>query len=202
MSEFEKISGLNALENDSFENFRSELAPYFEELSKIGIKVLIWGPGEGTTHYPKRAEIKKHLISRNAGDEVATSEDLFREIEHPTQIDQVQLELLHAKVAHVIFGLVTSDPNQTGIYMEVQNLLAYESLVDKTWLILPDIKDWKKFGTFIQQPMLKSFPDYRMKYFRIKVLEECTEVRSFCAEMVDAQRSRLMRKRIHNMASP
>lgn len=196
MTEFERNTGLTESEKGQFETFRRELAPYFQQLESIGLKVLIWGPGEGTTYYFKRTEIRTTLAQSNRNDEVVTSEDLFREIEHPTGVDKVQLEMLHANVADVVFGLVTSDPRQSGIYMEIDNLLRYESMVNKTWLIIPDTRDWKKVGAFVQEPLLKSFPDYRMKAFRIKDLETCERVRQFCLDKISAERSRKMRKRI------
>ena len=157
MSEFEDNTGLKETEKVEFDRFRQELAPYFEQLNKIGLKILIWGPGEGTHYYTKRDEIKECLRIKNSNDEVATSEDLLRQVSHPSQLDAVQAEMLHAGVADVIFGLVTSDPQQTGIYMEVDNLLRFDSLINKTWLIVPDNRDWKKVGAFIQQPILQSF---------------------------------------------
>jgi hypothetical protein len=102
--------------------------------------------------------------------------------------------LLHAEVADLIIGLVTSDPKQTGIYMEIDNLLRFEHLINKTWLIIPDKKDWKKVGAFIQLPLLQSFPQYRTKTFRVKVLEQCEELREFCLTKVREERSRKMRK--------
>lgn len=196
MTEFEKNTGLKESEKAQFEGFRKELAPYFQQLDSIGLKILIWGPGEGTTYYQKRDEIKQTLRLSNTNDEVVTSEDLLREIEHPRGVDKVQLEMLHANVADIIFGLVTSDPHQSGIYMEVDNLLHYENLVNKTWLIIPDRHDWKKVDAFIQEPMLKSFPEYRMKSFRIKDLGKCERVRAFCLDKVNAERSRKMRKHV------
>ena len=199
MSEFEDATGLNESQRDEFNTFREALSPYFEELSRIGLKILIWGPGEGTRFYHKRDEVKQCLKLNNENDDVATSEDLLRNIEHPTQIDIVQTEMLQAHVADVIFGLVTSDPQQTGIYMEVDNLLRFESLINKTWLIVPDRRDWKKVGAFIQQPLLQSFPSYRMKSFRMKVLERCEEVRHFCLDRVSEERSRKLRKHIQEV---
>jgi len=196
MTEFEKNTGLTESEKGQFETFRKKLAPYFQQLESIGLKVLIWGPGEGTTYYFKRTEIATTLKQSNGNDEVVTSEDLFREIVHPTGVDKVQLEMLHASVADVVFGLVTSDPRQSGIYMEIDNLLRYENMVNKTWLIIPDSRDWKKAGAFIQEPLLKSFPDYRMKTFRIRDLEKCERVRQFCLDTISAERSRKVRKHI------
>ena len=201
MTVFEDDTGLRQGVEEEFKQFEAALSPYIKKLSEIGIKILIWGPGEGTSYYHKRNEIKEFLKQQNKNNEPATSEDLVRNIEHPTEIDIVQLEMLHANVADVIFGLVTSDPRQTGIYMEVDNLLRFESLINKTWLIVPHPKDWKKSGSFIQEPLLKSFPDYRMKPFRIKVLDECKEVRRFCLEKVKEARGRIMRKHVQSVLS-
>ena len=85
--------------------------------------------------------------------------------------------------------------------MEVDNLLRFDSLTNKTWLILPDRKDWKKVGAFIQQPLLQGFPSYRMKSFRMKVLERCEEVRRFCLDRVGEERSRKLRKHIQEILS-
>ncbi len=197
MSDFEDTTGLKESEKPKFEKFRQDLIPYLEQLNKIGLKILIWGPGEGTRYYSKRDEIKKCLLGNNSNDEVVTSEDLFKLIEHPSQLDIVQAEMLHANIADVIFGLVTSDPQQTGIYMEVDNLLRFDSLVDKTWLIVPDVRDWSKVDSFIQQPTLHDFPSYRMKSFRTRVLDKCEEVRSFCLDRIAEERSRKMRKYVH-----
>ena len=172
-----------------------------ERLHRIELKILIWGPGEGTHYYHKRDAIKQCLRLANESDEVVTSEDLFRDIEHPSQLDKVQAEMLHAHVADVIFGLVTSDPQQTGIYMEVDNLLRFESLINKTWLMVPDKRDWKKVGAFIKQPLLQSFPSYRMKAFRTKVLEQCEQLRHFCLDKVGEERSRKMRKYVQEVLS-
>ncbi len=196
MTEFERNTGLKDSEKGQFEAFIKGLAPYFAQLESIGLKILIWGPGEGTKYYPKRDEIKGALRQANRNDEVATSEDLFRKMQHPAGVDQVQLEMLHADVADIIFGLVTSDPSQSGIYMEIDNLLRYETLVNKTWLIVPDRRDWKKVDAFIQQPLLKSFPDYRMIPFRIKELDKCEKTRKFCLDKVGAERGRKMRNYI------
>jgi len=65
---------------------------------------------KGTHFYYKSDEVKQCLRLSNENDDVATSEDLLRNIEHPAQIDIVQAEMLQAHVADVIFGLVTSDP--------------------------------------------------------------------------------------------
>jgi len=201
MPEFEDATGLRESQRGEFNTFAQELSPYFEQLHRIGLKILIWGPGEGTHFYHKRDEVKQCLRLANENDEVVTSEDLFRTIEHPSQLDIVQAEMLHANVADVIFGLVTSEPKQTGIYMEVDNLLRYDSLIDKTWLIVPDKHDWKKVGAFIQQPLRQSFPTYRMKAFRMKVLEQCEEVRHFCLDRVGEERGRRMRKYVQEVLS-
>jgi len=170
-------------------------------LRKTSVKILIWGPGEGTNFYSKRDRIKQHLRDIGQYDEVNTSEDLFKSIEHPSFPDLVQLELLHANVADIIFGLVTSDPRQTGIYMEIDNLLRYEPLINKTWLIMPDEHDWHKAGSFIQVPLLNSFPMYRTKSFRIKQLEKCEQVRKFCSDKVNETRARLMRNYVQKVLS-
>jgi hypothetical protein len=201
MSEFEDAIGLKESRREEFNTFREALAPYLEQLHRIGLRILIWGPGEGTHFYHKRDEVKQCFRLANENDEVVTSEDLFRNIEHPPQLDIVQTEMLHAHVADVIFGLVTSDPRQAGIYMEVDNLLRFESLINKTWLIVPDKRDWKKVSAFIQQPLLQSFPSYRMKAFRTKVLERCEELRQFCLDKVGEERSRKMRKHIQKVLS-
>jgi|GEM_PF-2581857 len=201
MSEFEDATGLKESQRGEFNTFEEELSPYFKQLHGIGLRILIWGPGERTYFYHKRDEVKQYLRHNNENDEVVTSEDLFRNIEHPSQVDIVQAEMLHAHVADVIFGLVTSDPQQTGIYMEVDNLLRFESLIDKTWLIVPDKRDWKKVGRFIQQPLLQSFPSYRMKEFRANVLKKCEELRRFCSDKVSEARSRKMRKYIQEVLS-
>jgi len=199
MSEFEDATGLKEYQRGEFNTFEKELSPYFEQLREIGLRILIWGPGEGTYFYHKRAEVQQCLRLDNENDEVVTSEDLFRSIDHPSQLDIVQAEMLHAHVADVIFGLVTSDPRQEGIYMEVDNLLRFDSLIDKTWLIVPDKRDWKKVGRFIQQPLLQSFPSYRMKNFRANVLKQCEELRRFCLDKVREERSRRMRKHIQEV---
>jgi hypothetical protein len=201
MSKFEDNTGLRESEKPKFERFQQELAPYFEQLNKIGLLILIWGPGEGTNYYKKRDEIKQFLKAKNSNDEVATSEDLLRQVSHPSQLDIVQAEMLHAGVADVIFGLVTSDPRQSGIYMEVDNLLRFDNLIHKTWLIVPDSRDWKKVDLFIQQPTLKSFPSYRKKSFRTKVLDQCEQVRRFCLDKVAEERGRKMRKYVNDQLS-
>ncbi len=141
----------------------------------------------------KKDVIKKHLQDINPLDDIATSEDLIKNIEHPESLPTVQAEMLHATVSDIIFGLVTSDPQQSGIYMEIDNLLHSDALVNKTWLIIPDPRDWKKVGSFIQLPLLQSFPTFRMKTFRTKVLEECEQVRKFCLEKVKEERVRKTR---------
>lgn len=201
MSEFEDATGLKESQRGEFNTFAEELSPYFEQLRRTGLRILIWGPGEGTSFYHKRDEVKQCLRLDNENDEVVTSEDLVRSIKHPDQVDIVQAEMLHAHVADVIFGLVTSDPQQTGIYMEVNSLLPFESLTNKTWLIVPDKHDWKKVDAFIQQPLLKSFPSYRMKAFRTKVLKQCKELRRFCLDKVREERSRKIRKHIQEVLS-
>ncbi len=202
MSEFENITGLKESQKLEFEGFQQGLSIYIDQLNKIGLKILIWGPGEQTHYYSKRNEIKQALRLANINDEVVTSEELFLNIPHPPQLDIVQAEMLHANVADIVFGLVTSDPQQAGIYMEIDNLLRYESLINKTWVIIPDKRDWKKVGEFIQQPLLQSFPSYRMKSFRTRVLEQCEQVRRFCLDKVAEERSRKMRKLVQEKIAP
>jgi hypothetical protein len=199
MTNFEKDTGLKKSEKSKFEAFARELSPYFDELNEIGVKVLIWGPGKCTKYYSKRTTIVEHLRNLNSHDEIATSEELLKEIEHPKLVDEVQLELLHAEVANLIIGLVTSNPLQSGIYMEINNILPSSRMVNKTWLIMPDRKDWSKVGAFIQIPILQAFPENRIKYFRMKDLDQCNEVRLFCEQKVGEERGRIMRKRISEM---
>lgn len=199
MNQFEIETGLKASQQPKFQAFEKALDPYFKEISNICVKVLIWGPGEGTKYYGKRTTIVEHLRRKNATDEVFTSEDLMRAIEHPKNVDKVQLELLHAQTADIIIGLITSDPLQTGIYLEINNILPSPSMVNKTWLIMPNKRDWEKVGAFIQIPALQAFPENRTKFFRIKDLDECNEVRLFCEQKVNEERGRLTRTRILGM---
>jgi hypothetical protein len=200
MSVFEDNTGLRDSQQPNFNKFQTELSPYFQTLQKIPVSVLIWGPGEGTKFYPKRIAIRDELRKNNPNNEVATSEELIKVIVHPKVVDIVQLEMLHAKVADVILGLITSDPMQTGIHMEISTLLAYPSLVDKTWLIIP--KGWEKSAKGLMQiPVVNSFPGYRKKEFSMKALEQCNQVRAFCIDKVNEARSRIARHIIQDMLS-
>lgn len=196
---FEDKTGLSQSESTEFARFQRDLAPYFAAINNIDVKILIWGPGKDTHYYPKRVTIKEHLQAQHPRNEIATSEDLLKGITHPSDIAIVQAEMLHATVADVIFGLVTSDPKQTGIYMEIDNILQSDALVNKTWIIIPDSRDWKKVGSFIKLPLLQSFPGFRTKPFRTSVLEKCEQLRQFCSEKVSEARGRKVRHYIQQV---
>lgn len=167
----------------------------------VSLSVLVWGPGRQAPHewYEKRLSIVRAVRDANPRYEVLTSEDIFNEDppenRYNFKLEDAQLELIHAKQAHLIIALIVGPPQkQGGVYRELDIISQYRELRDKTWIFVPS-----------QRPYLKRFQSGALRNFREShvvpctpsVLSQCESIRKACVDKANEEFNQLMLDQLH-----
>ena len=164
----------------------------------VPVRILVWGPGRTAPKhwYEKRMKVVGALKSASPNFLVTTSEDIFDQ-DPPDDSEAGQLELLHAKEAHLILALVLGPPHkQGGVYREL-DLISWDlSLRDKTWIFLPRQKSYEKR---FQGGALQNFRESHLIAYPWKIIKDCDRIRRFCIEKAEEEFRQLRLEQLHAM---
>jgi hypothetical protein len=174
-----------------YRGFAESVAPYYRQYD-TRLNVLVWGPGETAkrTWWEKRANLVETLRMENPGDDVDTSEDLFRQLGDPP-IEYGRFEVHHAETADIILALVLASPRtQGGVYRELEIIADRYELREKTYIFLP--RDVKTYQARFQVGALRAYRDNHKFYYPWSVLTTCDKVTATALNLVGDERNQRM----------
>jgi hypothetical protein len=159
-----------------------------EKRLNANLTLLIWGPGRKSKKrhwYEKRLRVIEFLRAQDQRYTVATSEEVFDELDENIDVESGKRELLHADLADLIFVLVLGPPKkQPGVYRELDLISDRRKLRDKTWIFLPEnLEHRERFSA----GSLKNFRRSHIVSLPWKVIEECQEIRRVCREKAEEE---------------
>ncbi len=169
-----------------------------ERKAAIPVAVLLWGPGQRTSHYAKRITIRDHLTGIPGTIEVAMSEDIWQD--DPAYTDDshlYQAEADHVEMADIVFVLIVTELDDrgreiTGSQAEVAIFGEDPEFQRKAYIIVPE-REPHSFLSFGWRDM----PSNRKFSYTPEQYSECSHIRSYCASIIERHRGTVYhRKRL------
>lgn len=182
---------------EDFISYRDLLAPVYEQL-KVDLRVLVWGPGETSNSrwWEKRADLITTLREANPGDEVASSEELFRQQGEPP-VEYGHFEIYHAKAADIILALVLASPSrQGGVYRELEIIAGEYDLREKTHIFLP--LGARAYLERFQSGALRAYREDHKHFYPWSVLTTCEKVTAASIGLVSEERKQRMYRKMES----
>lgn len=167
------------------------------------VVILLWGPGQRTSHFPKRKQIQDDLTQLPGSVEAVLSEELWDNDPYFKNMDLYDAEELHVEMADIVIILIVTELDDrgreiTGSQAEVVRYGDKPDFQRKAYALVPD----REPGSFLSSGW-RNMLDERKIAYTPEQYADCTHLRSACRAIVERYRAEryLKKKRIRELTN-